>query len=151
MSKFRWELVKVGAENECWPWLRAVNNHGYGAASHNGHGCNASRAAWIVTHGEIPEGLNVCHECDNRLCCNPKHLFLGTQAQNLADCRAKGRAVYRFGADHHRCKAKLTPEQVLQARQRYAAGETQTAIARGFGVNSATISRAVRAENWAHL
>jgi IS30 family transposase len=75
---------------------------------------------------------------------------VATQAENVRDCREKGRAVYLRGVEHHRACAKLTPEQIIEARTAYfVAGETQTAIAARLGVHSSTISRAVRGERWA--
>jgi hypothetical protein len=112
---------------------------------------NASRAAFIAHNGAVPEGKVVCHRCDNRACCNPAHLFADTQAMNLADCRSKGRAVYRTGADHHRSNAKLDADKVRQARVWYAQGVTQLEIGRRFGVHGSVISRAVRGEKWGHV
>ena len=113
---------------------------------------NASRAAYLLLVGPIPPNQVVCHSCDNPVCCNPGHLWLGTQGDNVRDCNIKGRAKGNFvGADHPRHTAKLTPDMVASARRMYAAGITQTAIAKQMGVHSGTISRAVRGENWSHL
>lgn len=148
-GRFRWDRVQVAAG--CWPWLGSVNRWGYGDCVYEGKRMNASRAAYAATYGPIAPGLVICHSCDNPLCCNPAHLRADTQASNLAECRAKGRARYCLGADHHRATAKLTPERVTEAKRLYASGVTQTEIARRFGVHSATISRTVRGENWAHI
>lgn len=152
VKEFSWNRVDdTRAPDECWPWLGSVNRWGYGDTVYAGKRMNASRAAFLDTNGSIGDGLVVCHRCDNPRCCNPRHLFAATQAENLADCRRKGRQQYLTGADHTRPCAKLTPEQAQQAKKLWAQGMTQTAIGRMFGVHSSTISRTVRGELWGHL
>jgi hypothetical protein len=116
---------------------------------------NSSRATYILLKGPVAADKVVCHSCDNPACCNPSHLWVGSQADNLRDCRSKGRARGMFsekvGYAHPRHTAKLTPEKVAEARRRYLGGETQTALAREFGVHPGTISRAVRGELWGHI
>lgn len=149
-AKFRWDRVDRCGPDECWPWTGSINTWGYGAVQVDGVIMNASRAAYIATHGEVPDGLVVCHKCDNPACCNPAHLFAATQAENLADCRRKGRARGQFkaGRKHPKPTAKLTPEKVQEARRLYAAGVSQSEIGRLWGIHSSTISRAIRGERW---
>jgi len=152
-ARFTWDRVDKRGPDECWPWMSGVNTWGYGSCAFNGVHTNASRAAYISHHGGIEDGLVVCHHCDNPICCNPAHLFAATQAENLADCRRKGRARGQFtgGRKHPRHTAKLTPERVQEARQLYASGVSQSEIARRWGMHSSTISRAVRGEFWSHV
>ena len=101
----------------------------------------AHRWAWTLMHGPIPDGLFVCHHYDNRKCCNPSHLFLGTHDDNMADMVAKGRARasgYTSRGEANAC-ARLTERQVVEIRRRYGRGIGSQRAAE-YGVTSATIS-----------
>lgn len=80
-----WEKVTRGAAHECWPWTGYKRSSGHGLTSHKGMCINASRKAYILTHGHIRSDLCVNHRCDNAACCNPAHLYLGTRADNMID------------------------------------------------------------------
>ncbi len=89
-----WARVDRSAgEQACWPWTGAKKQGGYGKIGKGGDEgwVLTHRVAWEMAHGRIPEGKVVCHTCDNPSCCNPGHLFIGTQADNLRDMRAKNR------------------------------------------------------------
>ena len=151
-----WSKVTRGKPSECWLWHGAKNERGYGIISNAGKrstgNTKAHRAAWESTHGPIPPGLFCCHSCHVPACCNPNHLFLGTQAANMADARAKGRVPpppIRYGSDNN--KSKLTASQVREIRSRLADGEGQTALGREFGVSQAAVWYILHRRNWAHL
>jgi len=105
----------------------------------------AHRWSFAEAHGPIPAGMCVCHRCDNPLCVNPAHLFLGTQADNMADKARKGRAhkPNRRGEIHP--NVKLTDAQIAEIRSNYAGGwGEQTKLARDYGVHNSLISAIVR-------
>ena len=104
--------AKVDKSKECWEWLASFRTTGYGQFGMNGVPTTASRVAWILTNGEIPKGMVICHRCDNRKCVRPDHLFLGTMKDNSRDMVAKGRhrAPKQFGAGEKNFKAKINFE-----------------------------------------
>jgi hypothetical protein len=86
--------------NECWPWTGLLSPKGYGRCRCEGFQWQSHRLTWEEFKGPIPEGLEVLHHCDFPACQNyKKHLFLGTQADNIADCLAKGRIRNKWTAD----------------------------------------------------
>lgn len=132
-----WSRVDRRGPDECWPWTAARNYRGYGKVTRAGKALPASRLAWILTHGEVAEGLFVCHRCDNPPCCNPAHLFLGTPLENNDDKIAKGRA--------RGYPAKLTPDRVAAIRDAHAAGGVeQNGLALAFGLSRKSVAKALR-------
>ena len=131
----------------CWLWT-AGKSHGYGTLRANGRNVVAHRFSWELVNGPIPSGLIVCHSCDMPACVNPAHLFLGTDADNIADKVSKGRHYH--GEAHH--KAKLTEHDVLFIRERWAAGGvSQRHLAKTFSIDPSLVSDIVRRKRWKHI
>lgn len=128
----------------CWYWIGDIDRDGYGKFRIEGKRKLAHRVSYQMHKGPIPEGLCVCHSCDERLCVNPDHLWLGTNADNTRDMVMKGRGAVgeRSGM------SKLTKEQVRDIRAKRENGWSYYRIAREFGVNRSTISSIFRGKTW---
>lgn len=107
------------------------------------------RIAWTLEYGEIPQGLLVCHRCDTPSCINPRHLFLGTYADNNADRDRKGRGNPPKGSRHG--SAKLAEYQVLEVLEAAAEGASNRLLANRYGVDITTISSIVARKSWRHV
>lgn len=152
-----WSNVAKGKDTECWEWQRSRFPKGYGYVWYPSQGDpttmqqhHAQRIAYRLTFGDIPEGMLVCHSCDNPPCCNPAHLWLGTNAENTADRSKKGRTSRVLGK--HRGNGKLTEEQVRDIRAEYIPGKVgYQALAKKFDVERSTIQAIVTRKTWAWL
>lgn len=138
---------KTRATESCVLWIGALDRRGYGSVVVDGRADGAHRVAWKIAHGEIPDGLLVCHRCDNRRCVNPAHLFLGTHADNQSDKVAKGRQ-HRPRADRNP-NAKLSSVDVDLLRM---AAETLPidieATAQLWGMNPTHLRRVANGRFW---
>jgi hypothetical protein len=153
--------VDRNAAGGCWIWIACRGSGGYGRFGH-GRSDWAHRVSWELHRGPIPEGMFVCHSCDVRACVNPDHLWLGTNADNLADMRAKGRAATgdRHGSQtkpesrprgERHGSARLTEEDVREIRRRRSAGEPQQRVANHFGISQGRVSEISRGLAWRHV
>lgn len=141
-----WSKVDIRGEDECWEWKAGRNRGGYGMFQHK----LANRVAWELTKGPILEGLCALHSCDNPPCCNPKHLFLDTRTENIADMDRKGRRGSTSGIKNP--NVKLTPELVLQIRKEYVPRiNSQTKLAKKYGLHPSYVGKIVRNEFWKGL
>lgn len=142
-----WNHVAKGSPDVCWLWQRWRDRDGYGAFSVGGRKYKAHRLAFQLSTGIDPGELVVCHVCDTPSCCNPAHLFLGTQTENMEDMRREGRR-----ADGERSgNAKLTEPQVVEIRERRSTGERGCDLAAEFGVREAVISEIFHRKLWRHV
>ena len=136
---------RVKAEGECWLWTLSTHN-GYGKCGFRGRARPAHVVAFEAWKGQVPEGLQVNHTCHNRACCNPMHLYAGTQAQNMADMRAAGRENVLRGEQSGMSKLN---EQVVRAIR--SSAEPAKVLRMRYGVSD-TLIRAVRKNLiWRHV
>lgn len=152
-----WNMFKGLSINECWEFKGARTSAGYGQVWKYPKVIYSHRVAWELIYGEIPKGMSICHHCDNPPCCNPKHLFLGTHADNMHDAKTKGRNKYTtlYGENHP--LSKLTEEDVITIRKIYQKGVPGKAspfstkgIAKRYGVAYSLISRIILGKSWPH-
>lgn len=153
---------------KCILWEKAKTPKGYGVTTRNGKQVYAHRVAAEIAYGSIPEGMMVCHSCDNPSCINPDHLFFGTHKDNMADMRRKGRSA---GGDRHKSKvkpesvqhgeqvgtSKLTAAQVAEIRSAYTPGKlgglprpnSLMGLAKQYGVSYAAVHKIINRRTWA--
>lgn len=134
-SRF-WSKVNKASDGECWIWTAYHNARGYGTFRLDGKQTLAHRVSWVWANGAIPNGLFVCHSCDNPPCVNPAHLFLGTHEENMRDMATKGRSS--------RANAILTTDQVHAIRQEC----NLLQVANKYGVSVRTITDIMVGKSW---
>ncbi len=160
--------ANIQTTESCWIWVGTRACRGYGAISIDRKRWRAHRLSWAIHNGTIPDGLYICHRCDNPPCVNPEHLFAGTQKDNIADCVRKGRFSRSIGErtrnnrrrrGFHRTKAighdhynsKLTLENVLEIRSTPPKWGEQSRLARKFGVTKSSIRDVLSRRCWGHV
>lgn len=162
--------VLRGDGESCYEWQSSIGTNGYGLFYFRGRSAHAHRVAWELANGPIPDGLFVCHHCDNPRCVRVDHLFLGTPEDNIHDMLAKGRARFtgprnpargerhgfygrpdRPARGTRNAAAKISEITVRLIRSRCDAGETKSAVARDLGLGRNVVTRVARRETWQHV
>lgn len=144
--------IEINPISACWEWTGSKRN-GYGRmivgsrTDGTRRSMSAHRVSYEIVYGEIPEGMEVCHKCDNPSCVNPNHLFLGTRQDNIDDRERKGRNVFFVGEEQPR--AKLTKKAVKDARwERAYKGTSFQMLADRYGVSKKTMMNAIKGVTW---
>lgn len=154
-----WDTIDRRGPDKCWPWMGRLNPGGYGIFSKWRKGKFAHRYVYELTFGRVSQGMCVCHRCDNRRCCNPKHLFEGTRTENQLDCVRKD----RHAKGERQGTSKLTRDAIISIRSKYAkvarpsgrtkrgSGKGIVALAKEFGVSKSLIHYIVTKAAWKHV
>jgi hypothetical protein len=147
-----WEKIAVVGPDDCWEWQGALDSGGYGhIVDESGRARKAHRLVMRLSGVEISD-LDVCHTCDNRRCCNPRHLFLGTHLDNMRDRDRKGRTVLPPASPGARnSQARLSEAAVDEIRWLHAANHPPRELARAFGVSRSAITLVVNRRTWRHV
>jgi hypothetical protein len=162
IARFDARVNRSGGPDACWPWMGRRERAGYGNFDVASNGARAlstkaHRVALAIAGREPRPEEYGCHHCDNPPCCNPAHLFVGTNRDNQADARAKGRVgelthPERWARGEHNGFARLTEDQVRAIRAAYVPYRVSyPVLARRFGVAVSTIRLVIHRETWAHV
>lgn len=146
-----WSNVDKRGTDECWPWMAGRFLEGYGQFRVWKKHIKAHRFSYEITIGPIGKGLLACHTCDNPPCCNPKHIFVGTHADNARDMTAKGRGYKgprpSFPGELNPA-AKLTFEKVEEIRRLHQHGMSQKRLAQQFLMSQSQVGNIIRGSSW---
>jgi len=150
-------IPKVNKTDTCWLWTGHISKEGYGKFSLRKNNVRvetlAHRISWIIHNGPIPDGMCVLHDCpggDNPACCNPDHLWRGTDLDNHKDREEKGRGNQPKGEKNG--QSKLTESQVIELRRRYRKNcATFKQLGIEFGISATTAESIVKGKIWKHL
>ena len=143
LSSF-YRMTKKDVEENCWLWSGKKNRWGYGKQKIGGKEYIASRLSWYIHNGKDPKSLEVCHRCNNPSCVNPKHLYLGTHAENLRDAGIDG--LMPRGSKNP--GSKLTEDQVDELKRLSKSGMSSRKLSLLFPITPRSIRRIVSGARW---
>lgn len=149
-----WEKVDVKNENECWNWHKPFKSP-YPQISWRDKYTMPVYSHWVafeLTYGPRPKGAHICHHCDNKACCNPKHLYAGSQQTNTRDAITRNRLkLPPVCCGEVNATSKLTALQVSEIRNRLRLGETRSQLCKAFGVSRSCIESIATGKTWKHI
>ncbi len=138
---------KVDKSGDCWLWTGAIDSCGYGRFMLGGTNCHANRVCWELVNSKIPDGLCVCHHCDNPPCVNPDHLFLGTRQDNSTDMVQKGRSSsHACGTNNPKVKIDERIATLI-----FLSKSPVKTLAREYDLSLSTIYRIKNKQYWRHI
>ena len=143
-----WPLTEKNI-NGCIVFNGCRNHDGYGRINKDGKLVFIHREVWVESNGDIPEGMCICHKCDNPSCLNIEHLFIGTHDDNMADKREKGRCAKLKGSSNG--ASKLNEDQVIDIKRRLKDGQSKASIGRLYGVTDSNIRLIAQGKKWKHV
>lgn len=136
---------KIEKTCDCWVWKGHIHkNNGYGGFKFEGKCQGAHRVSWIIHNGAIPDRMFILHKCDNKICVNPNHLFIGTQKDNIEDKCKKGR--HKYGVT-----TKLNKDQVMIIRKKFEQGTSAITLSKEFKINRRTVYKIINMERWREM
>ena len=151
-------IKNIEIRNGCWEYTKKLSPQGYGRIFKNGKQISTHRFMWeYANKRKIPDGMYICHKCDNPCCVNPNHLFCGTNSENQKDAVKKGRRIPYIGESH--ANSKLTKRQVIEiinywnnkSPQKGRLQATKRTLANKYGVCVTSIHRIVNGTGWKHI
>lgn len=151
----RFTAKYIVAENGCWIWTAAKSGTGYGRLypGYGGQGFKVAAHRFSYEHfkGKIPEGMFVCHTCDNRLCVNPAHLFVGSHTDNMNDMHSKGRGRKNYAKGGKHANAKFKDSDIPKIRGMRKNKIPFKVIAEQYNVSEYAIQDIVYGRSWSHV
>lgn len=143
-------FYKVDPSTGCWNWTRAKRK-GYGVISFNGRQYAAHRASYEVANGGIPNGLHICHSCDNPACINPSHLFAGTHKDNMLDKETKGRGNHYTPRGDGNSNSIISDANVVALIKDYIRGLSHANLAEKYGVSVRSVPDYISGKSRSYL
>jgi hypothetical protein len=144
-----WNKVNIQEPSKCWPFIGGVNYNGYGNFWLDDKIVSAHRVSWMIhNHKMIQDGLLVCHTCDNKLCCNPHHLYTGSHTDNTRDYVSRSMPEY-FNKGSRNPSAKLTVSDIEDIKILYATGKySYSQIARIYNLSPTYPHSIIKGKRW---